>query len=298
MKKYLDEYIKYIKFQKGYSYLTIESYQRDILDFMSYLNHESISSFQEVEYYMLRGYMKELHDRKLSANTINHKLSSLRSFYKYLVKKKYVKNNPFLLMESVKTPKRNPHFLYLEEMEGLLDSIKVDTSLGIRNKAMLELMYATGLRCSEVVNLTFSQIDFNSSIILVHGKGDKDRYVPFHDYAKKWLLKYINEARGEFVTEDYAYVFVNNRGKKMTNRGIEDIINRVAYQYDPLMKIHPHTFRHSFATHLLDAGADLLTVQQLLGHSSLSTTQVYTHVTKEQLKKVYHEAHPREFHDN
>ncbi len=299
MNDYLDEYIKYLKFQKGYSLLTIESYRREILDFMSFLRHESINSFNEVEYVMLRGYLMELHQRKLSVNSINHKLSSLRSFYKYLVKKKYVVNNPLLLVDSIKTPKRNPDFLYIDEIEGLLESIDVTKPLGIRNKAMLEMMYATGMRCSEVVHLEMSNIDFDSQIILIHGKGNKDRYVPFHNYAKKWLITYIEDVRSELtVNKDHNYVFVNNRGNMMTNRGVEDILNRVAYQYDSLLKIHPHTIRHSFATHLLDAGVDLRTVQQLLGHSSLSTTQVYTHITKEKLKEVYHQAHPREFHDN
>ncbi len=295
---YVDEYMKYLKFQKGYSSLTIESYYREISEFIDYLKEESIDSLIKVEYYMLRGYLMKLHQKKLATSSINHKLSSLRNFYKYLVKKKYVKNNPFALIESVKTPKRNPDFLYLEEMEGLLDSIDTSNDLGVRNKALLEFMYATGVRCSEVVNLTLSQIDFSSQIVLIHGKGDKDRYIPFHDYAKEWLEKYITEVRSELtVHKDHQYVFVNNRGNQMTNRGVEDILNRLAYQYNATLKIHPHTIRHSFATHLLDGGVDLRTVEQLLGHSSLSTTQVYTHITKEKLKAVYHKAHPREIHD-
>lgn len=295
---YRNEYVKYLRFQKGYSPLTLESYQRDIDEFIRFMNEEEIDDFESVEYSMLRGYLMKLHRKRLSANTINHKLSSLRNFYRYLLKKKYVKNNPFLLVESLKTGKRNPDFLYIDEMIGLLDSIDITHALGIRNKAMLELMYATGLRCSEVVNLTLPQIDFHQGVMLVHGKGDKDRYVPFHDYAKEWLIRYIDDVRSELtVHKDHQYVFVNNHGNQMTNRGVEDIINRIAYQYDSMMKIHPHTIRHSFATHMLDAGMDLRVVQQLLGHSSLSTTQIYTHVTKEKLKDIYHKAHPRELND-
>lgn len=293
---YRNEYIKYLRFQKGYSPLTIESYQRDIDEFIGYMKKEGLNQYAEVEYPMLRGYLMEFHKKKLSATTINHKLSSLRNFYRYMVKQQYLKNNPFLLVDSLKTAKRNPDFLYVEEMIGLLDSIDINSNLGMRNKAMLELMYATGLRCSEVVNLTLSQIDFSQDVILVHGKGSKDRYVPFHDYAKEWLVRYINDVRSELtIHQDHQFVFVNNRGKPMTNRGVEDIINRLAYQYDSTLKIHPHTIRHSFATHMLDAGMDLRVVQQLLGHSSLSTTQIYTHVTKEKLKDVYHKSHPREF---
>lgn len=293
---YRNEYIKYLRFQKGYSPLTIESYQRDIDEFIGYMKKEGLNQYAEVEYPMLRGYLMEFHKKRLSATTINHKLSSLRNFYRYMVKQQYLKNNPFLLVDSLKTAKRNPDFLYVEEMIGLLDSIDINSNLGMRNKAMLELMYATGLRCSEVVNLTLSQIDFSQDVILVHGKGSKDRYVPFHDYAKEWLVRYINDVRSELtIHQDHQFVFVNNRGKQMTNRGVEDIINRLAYQYDSTLKIHPHTIRHSFATHMLDAGMDLRVVQQLLGHSSLSTTQIYTHVTKEKLKDVYHKSHPREF---
>ena len=293
---YIHEYIKYLRFQKGYSPLTIESYQRDIDEFIGYMKKEGLDQYAEVEYPMLRGYLMEFHKKRLSATTINHKLSSLRNFYRYMVKQQYLKNNPFLLVDSLKTAKRNPDFLYVEEMIGLLDSIDINSNLGMRNKAMLELMYATGLRCSEVVNLTLSQIDFSQDVILVHGKGSKDRYVPFHDYAKEWLVRYINDVRSELtIHQDHQFVFVNNRGKQMTNRGVEDIINRLAYQYDSTLKIHPHTIRHSFATHMLDAGMDLRVVQQLLGHSSLSTTQIYTHVTKEKLKDVYHKSHPREF---
>lgn len=293
---YRNEYIKYLRFQKGYSPLTIESYQRDIDEFIGYMKKEGLDQYAEVEYPMLRGYLMEFHKKRLSATTINHKLSSLRNFYRYMVKQQYLKNNPFLLVDSLKTAKRNPDFLYVEEMIGLLDSIDINSNLGMRNKAMLELMYATGLRCSEVVNLTLSQIDFSQDVILVHGKGSKDRYVPFHDYAKEWLVRYINDVRSELtIHQDHQFVFVNNRGKQMTNRGVEDIINRLAYQYDSTLKIHPYTIRHSFATHMLDAGMDLRVVQQLLGHSSLSTTQIYTHVTKEKLKDVYHKSHPREF---
>lgn len=291
-------YLKYLRYQKGYSSLTIDSYQRDINEFIDFMNEEDIKSYEDVEYVYLRGYLMKLYQRHLSTNTINRKISSLKNFYRYMVKQKWLTKNPFLLVDSLKTPKRNPDFLYIDEMMGLLDSIDTSSPLGIRNKAMLELMYATGIRCSEVVNLKISDIDFGQKIILVHGKGEKDRYVPFHDYAKKWLVSYLEEVRGELVVhQDHSYVFVNNRGNHMTNRGVEDILNRIAYQYDSTMKIHPHTIRHSFATHMLDAGLDIRLVQQLLGHSSLSTTQIYTHITKEKLKQVYHQSHPREKKD-
>lgn len=289
------EFMDYLMYQKQYSALTIQAYNRNINEFIDYLKKEDIHSFQEVKYPLMRGYLSFLHNKNLSKNSINHRISTLRSLYNFLVKQNLASDNPMLLVENIKVPKRNPDFLFPEEMIELLDSIDTNSDLGIRNKAMLELMYASGLRCSEVVGLTIQCIDFSRNLLLIHGKGNKDRYVPFHDYAGEWLLKYLQEVRPNLVakTIGHQYVFVNNRGAMMTNRGIEDIVNRVTKQYDPTKKIHPHTFRHSFATHLLNAGADLRTVQELLGHENLSTTQIYTHITKEHLRDVYLKAHPR-----
>ena len=295
MTKMIQNYLDYLHYQKNYSQLTISSYHHEILQFKEYMVSEGLHDFNDVSYMFLRGFLLKLHEQGLSHATINHKLTSLRSFYRYLQKEELVKDNPFLLIESLKTPQKNPDFLYVDEMIALLDSIETKTPLGRRNKAMLELMYASGLRCSEVVHLTLQQIDFKQQILLIHGKGRKDRYVPFHDYAAQWLKTYILEVRNELIakTEGTQYVFVNKNGKMMTNRGVEDIVDRVAKNYDSTKKIHPHTFRHSFATHLLNAGADLRTVQELLGHENLSTTQIYTHITKEHLRDVYLKAHPR-----
>ena len=289
------EFMDYLKYQKHYSVLTIAAYDRNINEFIDYLKRENITSFQDVQYPLIRGYLTALFQKKISKSTINNKISTLRSFYRFLVKQELVDDNPMVLVENMKVPQRNPDFLFPEEMMELLDSIDVQSHLGIRNKAMLELMYASGLRCSEVVGLTLDCIDFSRQILLVHGKGNKDRYVPFHDYAAQWLKTYILEVRNELIakTEGTQYVFVNKNGKMMTNRGVEDIVDRVAKNYDSTKKIHPHTFRHSFATHLLNAGADLRTVQELLGHENLSTTQIYTHITKEHLRDVYLKAHPR-----
>jgi len=294
--KEIKEYCDYLKYQRNYSELTIASYQREINHFVEYLNKEGIDSFNDVKYRFLRGYLTSLHQQKLSVTTINHKLTSLRSFYRFLQKEEYVNDNPFLLIESLKEPQKNPDFLYVDEMIGLLDSIETDTILGRRNKAMLELMYASGLRCSEVVQLTLKQIDFSNQMLLIHGKGKKDRYVPFHDYAKEYLKDYIENDRPTLLSVrhlQHDFVFVNKNGAQMTNRGIEDVVNRVMQKYDATKKIHPHTFRHSFATHLLERGVDLRTVQELLGHANLSTTQVYTHISKKYLKEVYDESHPR-----
>lgn len=291
----IDEYLDCLKYERNYSNNTIASYRREIVHFKVYLIQEGIDDYNNVDYLMLRGYLTKLYDKNLAKSSINHRLSALRSFFGYLLKEEFIKDNPFKLIESQKIGQRNPDFLFQEEMIELLDSIETQDDLGIRNKAMLELMYASGLRCSEVVNLQVNDIDFNQMIILVHGKGGKDRYVPFHEYARDWLIKYIDEARNDLMikNEGHNFVFVNKNGNPLTNRGIENIVDRITFKYDVTKKIHPHTIRHSFATHLLNAGADIRTVQELLGHKNLATTQVYTHISKDHLKKVYMKTHPR-----
>lgn len=292
---YLQQYLDYLQYQRHYADKTIESYHRQITHFKLFLKSEMIADYNDVDYPLLRGYLTKLYEENLAKTTINHKLSALRSFFNYLLQEELIEDNPFLLIESQKTGKRNPDFLFPEEILELLDSIETKDDLGIRNKAMLELMYASGLRCSEVVNLQIANIDFNQMLLLIHGKGNKDRYVPFHEYAAKWLFKYIEEARKNLMikNEGHNFVFVNKFGNPLTNRGVEDIVDRITQTYDPTKKIHPHTLRHSFATHLLNAGADIRTVQELLGHENLSTTQIYTHISKDHLKEVYLNAHPR-----
>lgn len=288
-------YLEYLQFERRYANKTIESYQREINHFKRYLIREAINGYNEVDYFMLRGYLTCLFEENLSKSSINHKLSALRGFFNYLLKEELINDNPFKLVESQKAAKRNPDFLFPEEILALLDSIETKDELGIRNKAMLELMYASGLRCSEVVNLQISNLDLNQMLLLIHGKGNKDRYVPFHEYARDCLIRYLEESRNNLMVknEGHNFVFVNKFGNPLTNRGIEDIVDRITRQYDATKKIHPHTIRHSFATHLLNAGADIRTVQELLGHENLSTTQIYTHITKDHLKEVYLNAHPR-----
>ncbi len=294
-------YLDWLLYQKNYSELTIASYQREIDHFIQFLKNEHVDRLEDVDYDMIRIYLTLLHSDHLSPTSINHKLSCLRSFYRYLEKYGKIEDNPFDLVDSIKTVQKKPDYLFIDEVIGILDSIDVSTPLGIRNKAMLELMYASGLRCSEIVSLRLKDIQFQSQTLNIIGKGNKQRIVPFHDYAKECLEHYILNDRNTLLAvqnHDHDFVFVNKNGAKMTNRGVENVVDRVVLAYDSSKKVHPHTFRHSFATHMLEEGVDLRLVQELLGHANLSTTQVYTHLSTKHLTDVYNKTHPRSIDEN
>lgn len=295
MEKEIEHFLDKLAIQKQYSAHTIEAYQRDLKEFTSYLMQEAIDGYQDVDYQVLRGYLGKLYDDQLEPSSIARKLSSLRSFFDYLLKENLIADNPMLLIHAPKQAKRNPDFLFYEEIETLLDKIDTSTTLGIRNRAILELMYASGLRASEVVQLQLGDIDVNRMLVKILGKGKKERYVPFHELALETLQRYLKEARPELMLkakEKHQVVFVNKNGNPLTTRGLRDIIDRVALETGLGRHLHPHTIRHTFATHLLDQGAELRLVQEMLGHENLSTTQIYTHVSKEKLKKTYLSAHP------
>lgn len=295
MDKWVEDFLKVLEIQKQYSSHTIEAYRFDIQEFKNIMEKEAIAGFDDVDYSFLRVYLSQLYDENLEASTISRKLSSLRSFYDYLFKENLVQDNPFALIHAPKLAKKNPDFLFYEEIDDLLDKIDTSTPLGLRNRAILELMYASGLRASEVVSLKLSQIDEEQMLLKILGKGKKERYVPFHELALEYLKRYIQEARVELMVnakEKHDVVFVNKNGNPLTTRGLRDIIDRVALETGIGRHLHPHTIRHTFATHLLDQGAELRFVQEMLGHSNLSTTQIYTHISKEKLKRTYLEAHP------
>ena len=229
----------------------------------------------------------------LKNSTIARKLSSLRSFYRYLNEYVGIQNNPFLYFKAPKKAKRIPEFLFYDEMETFLSSFDLSKPEELRDRAMFELMYACGMRVSEISSLRIRDIDFIEQIVRITGKGDKQRIVPFYDTAKQLLKSYLHTVRGLWCDGSHDYVFVNQRGKQMTSRGIQYRLDIAGKKTDLQVHLHPHMFRHSFATHLLDNGADLRVVQELLGHSSLSTTQIYVHVSQERLKQTYLNAHPR-----
>jgi len=288
-------FLEYMQIEKNYSLHTIESYRRDIEEFVRFMNEQGIPSFREVEYREARLFVASLYEKKLARTSAARKISSLRSFYKYLMREKQADENPFVLVVQPKSGLRLPGFLYEEEMEQLFDACDDATALGKRNRALIELLYATGIRVGECADIGLEDIDFDFSTVLIRGKGKKERFIPFGEFAKDALLAYIKEGRSELARRQAAHgkLFVNAKGGPLTARGIRYILSDLVQKAALNGKLHPHMIRHSFATHLLNNGADMRTVQELLGHSHLSSTQVYTHVTKEHLRKTYMNFHPR-----
>ena len=292
--EWLRDFLQYLQLEKNYSDYTIEYYQKDIDEFFMFIIEQSIDDIHTVTYFDARLYLTKLYNKNLAKKSIARKTSSLRSFYKWLMREQHVQENPFALVSLPKKDHKLPQFLYEEEVGILFKSVNTENPLGKRDLALLEILYATGIRVSECCGLLLKDIDFSLETILVHGKGKKDRYVPFGKYAKEALHIYISNARNELAkTQKHDYVFVNYRGEPLTARGIRYILATLFDNACKDGKLHPHMLRHSFATHLLNNGADLRSVQELLGHSNISSTQIYTHVTKEQLRKVYQSSHPR-----
>ncbi|CAM4022587.1 recombinase XerC [Bacillus manliponensis] len=296
VKKLLQLFVEYLQIERNYSKYTIAGYQNDIEHFVQFMKRENISSFMDVTYVDVRLYLTTLHEEKLARKSVARKVSSLRSLYRFLMREGYREDNPFALASLPKKEWSIPKFFYMEELEKLFDVPDISKPLGQRDQALLELMYATGIRVSECVNLQLADIDFSVGTILVMGKGKKQRYVPFGSYAQDALLTYIENGRKELekkAKEHSQMVFLNAKGTALTARGVRYILNELIKKASLTMRIHPHMIRHTFATHMLNEGADLRTVQELLGHENLSTTQIYTHVSKERLRSVYMMHHPR-----
>ncbi|WP_026559362.1 tyrosine recombinase XerC [Bacillus sp. J37] len=296
VKNYLNLFIEYLQIEKNCSKYTIVNYTTDIEDFFSFMKEQAILHLEEITYNDTRLYLTQLHTRKYSRKTISRKISSLRSFYKFLIRESILNENPFLLVSIPKKEKKIPQFLYEDEIKQLFSVSDIHTPLGQRNQALVEILYGTGIRVSECCGIKISDIDFFIGTILVTGKGGKQRYIPFGAYAQDAVERYIYDGRKILMCrqkEDHPYLFVNHRGEALTDQGIRHILNSMIKNVSSILHIHPHMFRHTFATHLLNEGADMRSVQELLGHSHLSSTQVYTHVTKEHLKKMYMAHHPR-----
>lgn len=296
MQEMIKRFLAYIDQINSGSINTSQAYERDLTAFMDFLTQEGIDKFEDVDRIIVMNYVSSLRDSAtiLKNASIARKLSSLRSFYKYLNEYIGVQGNPFLYIKSPKQGRRIPEFLFYDEMDFFLESINGEDEVSIRNRAMFELMYACGLRVSELCSIKLQDLDMNDQILKVQGKGNKQRIIPFYDGVKANIIKYIETVRNNWVTHaEHQILFVNQKGKPLTTRGVQFILDALAKSTGMHMHIHPHMFRHSFATHLLDNGADLRIVQELLGHSSLSTTQIYVHVSQDRLKKVYESALPR-----
>ncbi|WP_282140245.1 tyrosine recombinase XerC [Cytobacillus oceanisediminis] len=288
-------FIEYLQIEKNYSQYTIEHYQHDISEFFMFMAEQAIADLTKVAYQDVRIYLTELFDKKMSRKSVARKISSLRSFFKFLLREEKVAENPFALVSIPKAQKKLPEFFYEEEMMQLFNACEASTPLGQRNKALLELLYATGIRVSECSQIRLKDLDMYLSTVLVRGKGSKERYVPFGSFAQDALDTYINHGRKKLLANGNVQenLFLNARGGPLTARGIRTILDRIIEKSSLTGKIHPHMLRHTFATHLMANGADMRTVQELLGHAFLSSTQVYTHVTNEYLKKTYMAHHPR-----
>lgn len=285
--KYIDEFIDYLRFEKKYSENTISSYKRDLNKMNLYLKKDFIKLTKAD----IQKYIQNL-SKNESSNTISRTISSLKSFYKFLEINKYTNTNPLTTIISPKTARKLPKVLSEEEVNKLLD-INLNNDFDYRNKAMLELMYSSGLRVSELINLTVNDVDLKNSLVRIFGKGSKERIVPLNDYATEALNNYILYHRPKlFKQKENNYLFLNNHGNQMTRQGFFKTLKKIAKEKGIKSELSPHTLRHSFATHLLKYGADLRSIQELLGHSDISTTQIYTHITNEMLEKNYHEYHP------
>lgn len=291
--KDLEDYIHYLTYEKHYSDNTVLGYESDILEFFDYLDKEDIK-YKKLEYSDIRGYLVELMEKKKDDNsTVSRKISSLRGFYKFLVNNDIVKNNVFRLVSLPKKAKKLPKYFYYNELEELFAVNDLKTPLGQRDNLILEMMYATGVRVSELVNIKVSDIHKSNRTIRIMGKGSKERIVSFGEYCEDALDLYLSDGRNELNKKNSDYLFLNNNGGKLTTRGIRYILEKIIKQTSIDKNISPHMLRHTFATHLLNEGCDLLAVQELLGHESIAATQVYTHVTNDRLKDIYLKAHPR-----
>lgn len=297
-KYFCDEFKKYLKIQKNLSDKTVINYMSDLHHFRCWLaSNYDLRDPLEVTTRHIRGYLVSLYEGGYARSTVARHLSCLRTFYKYLTRINAVSTNPLTLVHSPRKARYLPRFLYLDEVVRLLDAVGDGSALALRDRALLELFYSSGLRVSEVVQLNIGDVDFSLRSLRVKGKGGRERIVPFGNPAAIALNKYLRTARPQLAGSPNPSpgdpFFVNWRGKRLTTRGLYGIIVGYLHKVAPDRNLTPHSLRHTFATHLLEGGADLRSVQELLGHARMSSTQIYTHITGERIKAVYERAHPR-----
>ena len=292
----IDAFLEYLEKIRRYSPRTIEAYKQDIAIFFEFLLKEGIE-FNDVDLAIIRNFLSSQIDDGVSKRSCKRRLSSLRQFYAYLLKNNYVKDNPFKYISSPKVPTKYPEALYKDQLKKIFTATENRTDfLAPRDLAILKLLYYSGLRASELINLEIHMVNLNTRMVRVIGKGNKERVVPFSNDCKIALESYIKTTRKELMNRNpliNATLFLNSRGEKLTLRGLEYIFDQIEKKTGDVVNLHPHILRHTFASHLLENGADLTVIQNLLGHESLNATQVYTHVSEEMMKSNYLASHPR-----
>jgi len=294
MQELLTRYLNHLLIERGVAQNTLEAYGRDLRRYYQFLQQKDLTKLQDVKPEVIIEYLVQIKADGLSANSMNRALAALRGLYKYLIQEKIIGQSPLVNIELAKVWMRLPDTISKEEMNVILIQPGNQTAAALRDTAMLELLYATGIRVSELINLTMNSINWQVGFLVVMGKGSKERIVPIGKTAYDCTRLYVDKARPQVMQKKNTDVlFLNRFGTKFTRQGLWKIVIRYAKKAGLQKKVHPHTFRHSFATHLLEGGADLRTVQVMLGHADISTTQIYTHITKERLKEIHKKYHPR-----
>ncbi len=295
MEEFLKEYLVHLKLEKNLSVNTISSYRNDLTAFRSFLEDKNIIDPSEVNPEHISSFFKLLNELGLSGTSSARYFSSLKGFFLFLIKNKYILKNPIEKISAPKLSKKLPSVLDISEVEKILSQPDISDKSGLRDKAMLELFYACGTRVSELINLKISDLFFSDEIIRVFGKGSKERLIPIGSSAIKWINDYLKLSRPLLMKKSKSenYLFLNSRSSKLSRMGVWKIIDRYVKEAGIEKEVHPHTFRHSFATHLLEGGADLRAVQEMLGHADISTTQIYTHIDRDYIKQVHKQYHPR-----
>ncbi len=293
MERYLDLFINYLIVEKGLTNNTIDAYSRDLLGFINHLSEIKISDAGVVAPLDIVKYIGKLRDSGISPRSSARKLTTIRMFYRFLNAEGYTKDNPTLLVDLPKGISRLPKAISLEMVDMLLSAPDTKKPLGLRDKAMLEILYATGLRVSELVSLKVGDVNLDVGYLMAYGKGSKERIVPMGESAQMWVKEYILNARSRLCKGHSETLFTNRSGRGLTRQGFWKVIKSYARKAKINISITPHTLRHSFATHLLERGADLRSLQMMLGHADISTTQIYTHVTTARLKEIHKKYHPR-----
>lgn len=295
MEQCIKEYIHYLKIERGLSDNTIVSYQRDLDQYLTFLKNNEISQWGQIDRYLILNFMKDLNDKNKSAATVTRMITSLRKYHQFLRQERYTDNDPMQHIETPKKAKKLPKTLSVKEIELILETPDTTDKFGLRDRAILELMYATGLRVTELINLKLTDVHLSLGLIQTIGKGDKERIIPIGDHAIKWVTTYLERSRPLLIRPNKRddHLFLNHHGQGFSRQGIWKNLVAHVKKAGIEKEVTPHILRHSFATHLLENGADLRVVQELLGHADISTTQIYTHITKQRMADVYKDHFPR-----